>query len=389
MKMAIVHDSISQYGGAEKVLEEMHAAFPTAPVFLGLWKPNCLPERFRDWDIRTSWLDRLPGARRYHRAVFPLYPCAMHSLDLTGFDVVLSSSFNFAHNVVTGPDAVHVCYCHSPGRFLWDFPGYAERERLGRVTRGVAIAMLPWLRALDTAAAQRVDHWISTSRLVQQRISKYYRRDSIILPPPIRVADFHAQPGRGEYFLLLMRLVGWKRADIIIEACNRLGLPLVVAGDGRDEARLRSLAGPTVRFAGRIDGAEKAAIYARSIALILPSVEDFGITPLEAMASGRPVIALREGGALDTVRPGVTGEFFASQTADSVAETLRGFRPERYDPEVIRAHAETYDAVAFRAQLRDIVQGALARQRGGPAPFRVTGRRPAEASPDHAASHAG
>jgi glycosyltransferase involved in cell wall biosynthesis len=189
-----------------------------------------------------------------------------------------------------------------------------------------------------------------------------------------------------------MRLVGWKRPDIIIEACNRLGLPLVVAGDGRDEARLRSMAGPTVRFAGRVDGAEKAEIYARSIALILPSAEDFGITALEAMASGSPVIALREGGALDTVRPGVTGEFFAHQTVDSVAEALRGFRPERYDPEVIRAHAETYDAVAFRTQLIDIVQGALARQRGGQVPLRLLGRRPAdwpaEAPPDHAASQA-
>ncbi|MFC7538740.1 glycosyltransferase [Siccirubricoccus deserti] len=306
---------------------------------------------------------------------------------------MLSSSFNFAHNVVTGPDAVHVCYCHSPGRFLWDFPAYAERERLGPVTRGVVTAMLPRLRALDTAAAHRVDHWISTSRLVQKRISKYYRRDSIILPPPIRVADFHAGPAQGEHFLLLMRLVGWKRPDIIIEACNRLGLPLVVAGDGRDEARLRSMAGPTVRFAGRVDGAEKAEIYARSIALILPSAEDFGITALEAMASGRPVIALGEGGALDTVRPGVTGEFFAHQTVDSVAEALRNFRPERYDSEVIRAHAETYDAVAFRAQLIGIVQGALARQRGGQAPLRVIGRRladwPVEAPPGHAASQTG
>lgn len=360
MKIAIVHDSMSQYGGAEKVLEQMHAAFPDAPVYLALWNPDRLPDHFRGWDIRASWLDRMPGARRFHRAMFPFYPSAMHSLDLSRYDVVLSSSFNFAHNVVTGPDTAHVCYCHSPGRFLWDFSAYAERERLSGLKRAAVAAFLPSLRAYDTAAAQMVDCWISTSRIVQRRISKYYRRESVILPPPINVAEFHPQPGPGGYFLLLMRLVGWKRGDIVIDACNRLGLPLVVAGDGRDEARLRAMAGPTIRFAGRVDGAAKAGLYAGSKALILPSVEDFGITPLEAMASGRPVVALGEGGALDTVRPGVTGEFFGEQTTDSIVEVLRSFEPSRYDSEVIRAHAEAFDAAAFRARLTEIVLGAAA-----------------------------
>lgn len=364
VRIAIVHDSISQYGGAEKVLEELHAAFPEAPVFIALWKPECLPKRVHDWDIRLSWLDKVPGARRFHRAFFPLYPSAMHSLDLTDFDVVLSSSSIFAHNVVTDPDAVHICYCHSPGRFLWDFAGYAERERLGYATRAVVAAMLPSLRAMDTAAAQRVDCWISTSRLVQRRIRKYYRRDSMLLPPPVNIAEFHLGPERGEYFLLMTRLVGWKRVDLVIEACNRLGAPLIVAGEGRDETRLRAMAGPTIRFVGRVDGPEKAGFYARSIGLILPSVEDFGIAALEAMASGRPVIAFREGGALDTVRPGVTGEFFNEQTVECLANALLAFRPGRYDPRAIRAHAETFGSAAFRARLNEIVAGAVARNLG-------------------------
>src|SRR5260221_4720489 len=178
----------------------------------------------------------------------------MHSLDLGGFDVVLSSSYNFAHNVVTDPDAVHVCYCHSPARFMWDTAGYARREGFGPLKRAVIGAFMPSLRAMDVVAAQRVDCWVSTSRLVQRRIRKYYQRDSIILPPPVDVGEFHLSPGPGEYYLLLMRLVAWKRADIVIEACNRLGLPLVVAGDGRDEARLRAMGGPTIRFVGRVDG---------------------------------------------------------------------------------------------------------------------------------------
>ncbi|MCO6418404.1 glycosyltransferase [Siccirubricoccus sp. KC 17139] len=373
MKLAIIHDSIGQYGGAEKVLEEMHAAFPDAPVFLPLWNEKGLPPHFRHWDVHTSWLDRMPGARRLQRAIFPLHPIAMHGFDLSEFDVVLSSSFNFAHNVVVGPEATHICYCHSPGRFLWDFHGYAERERMGRFTRGAVTAMLPLLRTMDAVAAMRVDHWIATSRLVQQRIGKYYRRDSQILPPPIRVADFRMGKGPGEHFLLLMRLVGWKRADIAIEACNRLKLPLVVAGDGRDTARLRAMAGPTIRFVGRVDGEEKAALYARSTALILPAVEDFGITPLESMAAGRPVIALGAGGALDTVRPGVTGEFFPEQNAESLIDTLTAFRPQHYDSEVIRAHAETFDAVAFRAQLKEIV---AAHAPAGPRPPRPAARLP-------------
>ena len=365
MRLAIVHDSMSHYGGAEKVLEQMHAAFPAAPVHVALWNPARLPPHFRDWDIRTSWLDRLPLARRFHRAAFPLYPGAMHSLDLRGFDVVLSSSFNFAHNVVVDPDAVHVCYCHSPGRFLWDFAGYAARERIGGLRRALITALLPAMRAQDMAAAQRVDRFVSTSRLVKRRIAKYYRQDSLVLPPPIDCAEFApiSTPGPGGYFLLLMRLVGWKRADIAIEACNRLRLPLVVAGDGRDEARLHALAGPTIRFAGRVDGPAKAALYAGCTALILPALEDFGITPLEAMASGRPVIALGAGGVLDTVRPGVTGEFFPEQSADSLVELLQDFDPRRYDPAAIRAHAETFDARSFRARLVALVQAEYAAQR--------------------------
>ena len=224
------------------------------------------------------------------------------------------------------------------------------------------------------AAAQRVDRFISTSRLVKRRVAKYYRQDSLVLPPPVDCAEFRPSPGPGGYFLLLMRLVGWKRGDIAIEAPNRLGLPLVVAGDGRDEARLRAMAGPTIHFAGRVDGPEKAALYAGCTALILPAIEDFGITPLEAMASGRPVIALGAGGVLDTVRPGVTGEFFPDQNADSLVELLQDFRPERYDPAAIRAHAEGFDAGRFRARLVELVRGNA----GRPAP--VHGRADAPAA---------
>lgn len=378
MKVAIVHDVINQYGGAEKVLEELRAIYPDATIMAPSYHPDLLPPRFRDWGIRTSWLDRLPGANRFHRIVFPLYPFAMQSLVTDGYDLVISSAFNFAHNVTTGPDTTHVCYCHSPSRFLWDFDAYARREGFGKVKRGLIAPFLPPLRGLDIASAQGVDHWIATSDLVQRRIRKTYRRRSALIPPPIDINEFHVAPRHDGYYLLLMRLVGWKRADVAIEACNRLGLKLLVAGDGRDMARLKQMAGPTIEFVGRVDGARKADLYARCAAFILPAIEDFGITPLEAMASGRPVIALGEGGALDTVRPGVTGEFFAEQEAGSLAGVLSGFDPDAYDPQAIRRHAAQYDRTVFQRRIREEVARAMRRQGRAPGSVPERPARPAE-----------
>ena len=354
-----MHDALNQYGGAEKVLEEFHLLYPEAPIFCPVYEPRVMPDGFAGWDIRPSWLSRLPGANRYHRVIFPLYPYAMHSVNLEGFDVVLSSSFNFAHNVVVGPETRHVCYCHSPSRFLWDFHGYVRREGFSALKRSMVVPFLPSLRTQDAVSAQRVDRWVATSRIVQQRIRTLYRRDSMIIPPPVDTSQFAPAPsGHGGYFLLLMRLVAWKRADIVIEACNALGLKLIVAGDGRDHSRLKQIAGPTIEFVGRADKARKAELFARCAAFILPAIEDFGITPLEAMASGRPVVAIGAGGALDTVIPGVTGEFFPEQTTASLVAALRHFDPDAYDPIDIRRHAQGFDSVGFRQRIGDVVDAA-------------------------------
>lgn len=215
--------------------------------------------------------------------------------------------------------------------------------------------MLKGLRQWDMVSANRTDYWIAASGPVRQRIAKHYRRDSLVLQPPVDVTRFEPSAEHDGYFLLLMRLVGWKRPDIVVEACSRLGLPLVVAGDGREEASLRRIAGPTVRFVGRVDDARMRALYARCKAFVLPSEEDFGITPLEAMASGKPVIAYAGGGALDTVVPGVTGMFFREQTAESVAGALRSFDPRGFDAATIRRHAERFDSRIFRRRLAEFV----------------------------------
>ncbi len=359
MKVALVHDALNQYGGAERVLEQVKAVYPNAPLFVPLWDPSRMPKSYAAWDVRPSWLDRVPFARTKHRLMLPLYPNAIESLDLRGYDVVVGSSFGFAHGVLTDPGTLHVNYCHSPGRFLWDYHRYAERERLGRPARMLLSTMLTQLRQWDLAAAERPDAWIATSRLVQDRIRKFYRKPSVIIPPPVDVSRFDCGNGEGGYYLMLMRLVGWKRPDIAVEACTRLGLNLVVAGDGRETAALRAIAGPTVRFVGRVDDAGMRPLYAGCRAFILPAEEDFGVTPLEAMASGRPVIAYGRGGALDTVLSGVTGVFFHEQTASSLADALSRFEPHDYDPAAIRAHAMQFDNNVFRQRLRSFVQDRL------------------------------
>ena len=301
---------------------------------------------------------------RRHQAFLPLYPHAFESFDLSSYDLVVSSSSGFAHGVLTGTDTLHVCYCHAPPRFLWDYHRYVERERLGRAARLMVKPSLAWLRAWDRSAVDRADAWVSTSRVVRARIAKFYGKDSTIIPPPVQTSRFEVGREEGRYLLLLMRLVGWKRADIVVEACSRLGLPLVVAGNGRDEAHLRGIAGPSVRFVGQVNDAQMRGLYRDCKALILPSEEDFGITPLEAMSAGRPVIAFGRGGVLDTVQPGVTGRFFAAQTAEALMESLSGFDERDYDPAVIRRHAEGFDVSVVRRRMEHHVAGLLASHQG-------------------------
>lgn len=383
MRIAIVHDYLTQYGGAERVLDEMKILYPDAPVYVSVYDPSAMPAHYRNWDIRCSWLNNLGGLRTKHRHLLPLLAGAFESLDLSDYDVVLASSSGLCHGVITGPHTCKVTYCHSPARFLWDFPGYARRERL---SRSVRIAMTPFLSRLrqwDVAASARTDYWIATSDLVRRRIATTYRRESTIIPPPVDTSRFDVGRSHDGYFLLLMRLVGWKRADIVIEACNRLRLPLIVAGDGRSMPQLKAMAGPTVTFFGQANDEQMRALYANCRAFILPSEEDFGITPLEAMASGKPVIAYGAGGVLDTVIPGVTGTFFDEQTADCLTETLQPFDEKDYDPTVIRRHAEEFDSLRFRDRLHAMVLAAMRshlRSVPLPMPLDVMEREPALAA---------
>jgi len=353
MPIALVHDWLNQLGGAEDVLECLVGLYPGAPVYTSIYWREQMPAAYRRWPIRVSFMDRLPGIYRHHQPYLPLYPQAFERFNLAGYDLVLSNKSGFCHGVRPAPGAVHVCYCLTPTRYVWNFDDYASREGLGRAARWALRPLLGWLRRWDLAAARRVDHFIAISSEVQQRIAKFYGRESVVIHPPVDTARFAAaQPsGRGDYYLSLGRLIPYKRVDLAVQAFTALKLPLVVAGDGRDRARLERLAGPTVQFVGRVPEADLPALMAGCRAFIFPGLEDFGITPVQALAAGRPVIALAGGGALDIVQDGANGVLFPSPSVDELCAAVERFEGLTFDPPAVRRSAERFDRGRFAEKL--------------------------------------
>ncbi|NDJ77395.1 MAG: glycosyltransferase family 4 protein [Chloroflexi bacterium] len=356
MKLALVHDWLNQIGGAEDVLEHLVRYYPDAPIFTSMYAPDLMPDACREWPIHTSWMNRLPGIHTHHQRYLPLYPLAWGGMNLSAYDVVLSNKSGFCHGLRTGPETLHICYCLAPTRYIWDLENYLAREDFGRSVRLASRLVAALFRRWDYRAAQRVDHFIAISTEIQQRIQRYYHRESTIIYPPVEAAERFApidQPG--EYFLALSRLVPYKRIDLAVQACTALDLPLVVGGKGRDLERLRSMAGPTVEFLGYVPDEDLPDLFARCRAFIFPGLEDFGIVPVQAQAAGRPVIAFRGGGSLDTVIPGQTGMFFVEQTVESLKQALLTFDESVYDPATIRAHALRFDSALFKRALTDTV----------------------------------
>jgi glycosyltransferase involved in cell wall biosynthesis len=361
MKVALVHDYLNQMGGAERVVLAFHELFPDAPLYTSMYDPKRVDAAFRSMDIRTSFMQKLPLVKKHHQPFLPLYPYAMEHLDLRGYDLVLSSSSAFGKGVITRPGTMHICYCHTPMRWCWNYDEYVEREHLGKMARMVLPFFITNLRVWDQTTSMRVDHFIANSPVVADRIQKYYRREAVVIPPPVEASRFLFEPGTPpeDYFLIVSRLLPYKRIDLAIEACKRLQLPLVIIGGGRDEQRLKQLAGPTIRFMGRLSDEEVLRYYARCRALILPGEEDFGITPLEAQASGRPVIAFGAGGALASVVDGVTGVFFQAQSVDSLAATLATFDESRFDARAIRNHALEFDKPRFHRRMLQFIEAKM------------------------------
>ncbi len=357
MNIALAHDYLNQYGGAERVLEVFHEMYPQSPVFTSIYAANLMPARFRSWDIQTSFMRKLPGAARHHQLYMPLYPTAFEKFDLSGYDLVLSSSSAFAKGVITEADAFHVCYCHAPMRFAWNYNEYVAGEHVPRRAHIVLSLILNYVRLWDEVTAGRVDAFIANSRVVQRRIYKRYKRTATVINPPVDTRQYTPEPGgpKGDYYLTVSRLIPYKRLDIVVEAFNALGLPLKVVGQGRQAEELQNKAKPNIEFLGGVPDAELKKLYANCKAFIFPGQEDFGIAPLEAQASGRPVIAYGAGGALETVKAGLTGEFFAEQTPEALTDVVSRFDASYYDPSAIRRHAESFDKEVFKRRINDFI----------------------------------
>ena len=361
MKVALVHDYLNQMGGAERVVLALHEIFPQAPIYTSIYDPKRVDTAFQNIDIRTSFMQKLPLVKKHHQPFLPFYPFAMERLDLRGYDLVLSSSSAFGKGVVTRPETMHICYCHTPMRWCWNYDEYVERERLGGISRSILPFFITGLRVWDQTSSMRVDHFIANSPVVADRIQKYYRRDAVVIPPPVEASrfTFDATNQAENYFLIVSRFMPYKHIDLAIEACNRLQLPLVIIGSGRDENRLKSIAGPTIRFMGRLSDEAVLHYYAHCRAFILPGEEDFGITPLEAQASGRPVIAYAAGGALASIIDRVTGTFFHKQTVESLVEVLESFDERSYDPQTIRNHALEFDKPRFHRRILQFIEAKM------------------------------
>lgn len=356
--LTLVHDWLNQIGGAEDVLETLVEMFPDAPIYTSMYWEEGMPAAYRKWDIRTTWMDRLPGIYRHHQPYLPLYALTFAQLDLCDYDVVLSNKSGFCHGVRTG-EALHICYCLTPTRYVWGFESYAAREALPSALKTILRPLIALLRRWDYRAAQRVDHFIAISRAVQGRVRRCYGRDAVVIHPPVDTSRFHPVSSHDDYYLIVSRLVPYRRVDLAVRAFNRLGLPLVIAGDGRDREALEALAGPTVTFLGRVPDGDLMDLFSKCRAYVLPGEEDFGIAPVQAQAAGRPVIAYCAGGALDTIVEGETGVLFREQTAEVLASAVRRFDAEAVSPQACCANAERFAAGVFREKLGRFIQDKM------------------------------
>jgi glycosyltransferase involved in cell wall biosynthesis len=357
-KIALVHHWLVSSGGAEKVLYELHRMYPEAPIYTAAYDPKKFPE-LADADVRVTWLDRVPLAKKKHQFFPILRAMAFSWLDLSAYDLVISSDAAEAKAVKTGPHTLHICYCHTPIRYYWsDFDWYMKHPPFGvfnPLARLVLMASLGRLKAFDYAAAQRVDAFIANSKYVAERIKKYYEREATVIYPPIAIERFTVRQKDEGYYLIVGRQVAYKRLDLAVEAFNELGWPLKVAGTGEEITVQRPRAKANIEFLGRVPDEELSGLYAGAKAFIFPAKEDFGIVPVEAMANGVPVVAYGEGGALEYVTEGKTGVLFKEQTAEALVGALKRLQMLKFDPAVIRARAEQFATPVFERQVRAFV----------------------------------
>jgi glycosyltransferase involved in cell wall biosynthesis len=365
LKVAIAHEWLTTLGGSERVVAALLELYPDAPVHTTFLSSRNLPPEMLEWDVRTSFVQKLPFLRKVSQRYIPLFPLAFESFDFSGYDLVISSSSACAKGILTGAGTLHVCYCHTPLRYAWE-PNLDPRFRhAGRMLRAGNDVLLHYLRMWDRLAADRVDHFVANSGNVAAKIAKYYRREATVINPPVEVDRFlPAAAGElQDYFLMVSRLVPYKRVELAVEAFNRLGLPLKIAGDGPERERLERMAAPNIQFLGYASEAELPRLMARAQALIFPGEEDFGMVPVEMMAAGRPVIGLRRGGLLETVVEGETGLLFEEPAAASLVAAVERFSADDFDSAKISAHAAKFSKERFQREIGGFIEARMAERR--------------------------
>lgn len=366
-RVAVIHDWLTGMRGGERVLEAILRLFPAADIFTLIHQPDRVSELINNRKVTESSIARMPFGRSHYRSWLPLFPWAIESFDLKGYDFILSSSHCVAKGVIPPPDAMHISYVHSPMRYVWDMQNeYFENE--GFIKRNAGSFAAHYLRQWDVSSSNRVDRFIANSGHVRNRIIKYYRRDATVIHPPVDIDAFQVGSGEGGYFLTASALVPYKRIDLAIMACERLGRPLKILGSGPEYPRLRALAGRMTEFLGTVKYRDLPSIYAGAAAFIHPAEEDFGIAPLEAQAAGRPVIAFGRGGALETIVASgdhPTGAFFERPTVDSLMSRLKVFTPDRFSPDDCRRNALRFAPAVFDERMREYLGDAWTRHRVG------------------------
>ncbi len=358
MKVAIVHDYLNQWGGAERVVQALCELFPGAPIYTSICDPE-IGKRFPGHEIHTSFMQKLPGVLKHHQPYLPFYPLAFESFDFKEYDLVISSSSAWAKGIITKKETLHICYCHNPMRFAWATEEYTRRERLGRASMLVLPFILSYVRLWDVTSAARPNFYIANSQTVAQRISRYWGREAKIISPPVNVQRIPFQNGaRQDFYLMAGRVVPYKRMDIAIEAFRQMGKPLKVVGSGRGMEALHDLAGPSVEFLGNVSDVELWELFSQCRAFIQTGAEDFGITLVEAMAGGAPVLGIRKFGPAEIIIEGESGLFFEEQTPEALIETVQRFenQPHRFDNAAIRRYAETFDRLVFLERFGEFVQ---------------------------------
>lgn len=363
MRVAIAHEWLTTLGGSERVVETLLEEYPGAPVYTTFLSDRNLPESVRSWDVRTSFVQKLPLLHRVSQKYIPLFPLAFESFDLTGYDIVITSSSACSKGVLTGPETLNICYCYTPLRYAWQ-PHLDQR--LGNANPLVKAGndlVVHYLRLWDRLASDRVDHFIAISDHVAARIAKFYRRESAVIYPPVNVGRYPVVDCHRDYFLVVSRLVPYKRVELAVEAFTRLDLPLKIVGEGPEKARLQAMAGPNIEFLGFVPEADLPGLVSGCLALIFPGEEDFGIVPVEAMAAGRPVVGLARGGLTESAVDGKTAVMFPEPTAESLIDALSRFKPGDFDPARLSKHAAKFSKERFKREFSAFV-AAKAKEAG-------------------------